>query len=58
MTQESLKERLRYEPETGVFTHRNVPKHSKNKVGGVVSSITPIGYLNVQLDGRKYIAWI
>lgn len=50
ITQERLKQVLRYDPETGTFTR--IRKGVNPKVG----SINSWGYLLIRVDGRSYLA--
>ncbi len=54
LTQERLKELLRYDPATGLWTHAN------GDAAGWINSKT--GYIRLQVDGRKYyahrLAWL
>lgn len=60
ITQERLKELVKYEPETGQMTWR-VNKARGAKVGGRVGSIQAFGYLETKIDGVCYrvhrLAW-
>lgn len=61
MNQETLKEQLSYNPETGVFT-RNISNNSRYPVGGVAGSRRKDGYVVIQLGKKKYkahrLAWL
>jgi len=54
ITQQRLKHLLRYNHDTGEFTHR----HSRRGVqaGRVAGSINKAGYRYIQLDGYQYLA--
>ena len=54
LTQERLKELLHYNPETGVFTC--LVRRARLDVGSVVGSRHNRGYVQLQLDGKKYLA--
>jgi hypothetical protein len=56
LTQERLRELATYNPETGVFISAKNRRGSKNKVGDVLGSITKGGYIELQLDGKRYFA--
>jgi excinuclease UvrABC ATPase subunit len=62
ITQERLKQLATYEPETGLLICAVNRKGSKNKIGDVLGSFNKSGYVEVQLDGRKYfvhrLAWL
>lgn len=51
---------LQYDPQTGVFTRR--VDCSNSKAGAVAGSLHPDGYLQIALDGKRYLchrlAWL
>jgi len=56
LTVEKLKEHVRYDRETGIFTR--VKTHPKRKyvAGSVTGVARPDGYLQVMIDGKLYLA--
>ena len=56
LTQERLTQLVSYEAETGLFTCLRNRKGSKNKIGDVLGSVTANGYIEMQLDGKRYYA--
>jgi len=56
LTQERLKELATYNPDTGVFICAKNRRGSKNKIGDILGSITNSGYIEIQLDGKRYLA--
>jgi len=56
ITQERLKELASYDPESGLFICAKNRRGSKNKVGDILGSLTGAGYIEIQLDGRRYLA--
>jgi len=56
ITQERLKQLTTYDPETGLLVCAMNRKGSKNKIGDVLGSLNKAGYIEVQLDGCKYLA--
>lgn len=55
LTQKRLKELLHYCPETGVFVW--VVKPRKNmELGDVAGSVNGCGYVQIQIDGKLYLA--
>ena len=64
ITQERLKELLKYDSETGVFTRAiNSGKNNRWKKGSVVGCVSKKnGYINVSLLGKRYyahrLAWL
>jgi len=65
LTQAQVKDRLHYDPVTGIFTHNNLPKLSRHirpgEVAGAKNS-TGGGYLQVRIKCQYYslhrLAWI
>lgn len=59
-TLEELKERLDYNPETGIFTWKS--SRFKTKVGQVAGAKHSNGYIHICVDGKKYrahrLAWM
>jgi len=55
LTQEMLRQQLRYDPETGVFTW-NVEQRSGAKKGGVAGKQNPEGYLYISAFGLPFFA--
>ncbi len=60
LTQSRLKELLRYDPDTGVFTWA-VRRHGV-RIGDVAGGVDFYGYLCIKIDGRLYkahrLAWL
>jgi hypothetical protein len=60
LTAERLREQLRYDAETGVFTRRVESGHAC--VGDVAGSVHSTGYVRIGIDGWKYtahhLAWL
>jgi len=56
LTQQRLKELATYDPETGLFICAKNRRGSRNKVGDILGSITPHGYIEIQFDGKRYYA--
>ncbi|MEZ9705438.1 HNH endonuclease signature motif containing protein [Vibrio breoganii] len=55
LTQEQLKERLHYNPETGVFTHKSVPNQNHRvNVGDVAGYHDERGYLSIMISNKRY----
>lgn len=54
MTPEYCRELFNYDPKTGVFTWR-VAKGPRGRPGALAGSPQGDGYLQVQVDGRKYL---
>jgi len=61
LTQERLKERLHYDPDTGIFTWR-VTLNNAVKKGFVAGYKRTSGYRSIVVDGKKYfshrLAWL
>ena len=58
LTQERLKELLHYNPETGAFIwiSKPAPRANRIKVGSVAGSNKGNGYVQIQIDGKNYLA--
>ena len=56
ITKERLSELVTYNPESGLFVCAQNRRGSKNKVGDVLGSFTRSGHVEIQLDGRRYLA--
>ena len=54
LTQARLKELLDYDPETGVFVWK--VSRSRKRAGSVAGSKHSAGYINIRIDGPKYLA--
>jgi HNH endonuclease len=50
-----LRELLVYEPTTGVFTNR-VTRHHRAKTGEVSGTVNANGYVDMSIDGKRYLA--
>jgi len=61
LTQERLKELLKYDEHTGVFTRLKIMSN-RVKVGSVAATSNSHGYLYTSIDGKKYsahrLAWL
>ena len=55
VTRARLKSLLHYCPSGGIFTWRVSPTQ-RVKIGDVAGSLSPMGYVHIQLDGRRYCA--
>jgi hypothetical protein len=56
LTQERLKEILRYDPETGLFTRLEASKQNRRFIGTVAGSCNGKGYVFIRVEGRLYAA--
>ena len=60
LTQETLRQRLFYNPDTGLFSWRNIP--SNKYPGQITGTISYYGYRVIQLDNTLYrcarLAWL
>lgn len=56
ITKKRLDQVAIYDPDRGVFICAQNRKGSKNKVGDVLGSRTKEGYIEIQIDGRRYLA--
>jgi hypothetical protein len=54
LTQERLKELFSYDPETGIFRVLKARKGSSKKVGDIIGSKHPLGYIEADVDGKRY----
>lgn len=61
LTQAQLKERLHYDPETGIFTWL-IPKRNSVKTGSIAGTKDRYGYIQIQLQHKRYgahrLAWL
>jgi hypothetical protein len=55
LTQRRLKEILKYDPETGVFTWR-IQKGSRGRIGSIAGTITLGGYRHIHIGWNDYKA--
>lgn len=55
ITQAELKEQLHYDEETGIFT-RKVSNSRRVKVGQVAGSLTYNGYIEICVNGKRFLA--
>ncbi len=55
LTARRLKEVLRYDPETGLFTWLR-PPGKRGRSGPVACSVTSYGYIRIKIDGLEYMA--
>lgn len=55
ITQERLRELVRYCPETGVFTWKS-SSSNRVKIGDVAGTLRKDGYFRIQIDGKLYFA--
>jgi len=62
ITQVRLKELFHYDPDTGIFTARTRRRGSKNRIGDVVGSPEPNGYVRITIDNETHrqhrLAWL
>lgn len=63
ITQEKLKEWIKYDKDTGIFYKAKVSKMDfKNKVGDIVANNLRSGYLRINIEGKVYtahrLAWL
>lgn len=60
LTAERLRERVHYDPETGIFT--SLINHGKVRVGDICGKVNREGYRQIQVDGKLYsahrLAWL
>jgi hypothetical protein len=60
LTAERLREQLRYDAETGVFTRRVGSGHAR--AGDMAGTVHSTGYVRISIDGGKYtahhLAWL
>ena len=60
LTAERLRERLRYDAETGAFTRRVGSGHAR--AGEMAGTVHSTGYVRITIDGGKYtahhLAWL
>ena len=60
LTAERLREQLRYDAETGVFTRRVGRGHAR--AGDMAGTVHRTGYVRISIDGGKYtahhLAWL
>lgn len=54
LTQDRLKELVEYSPDTGEFRYAKSRKGSKYRAGDLLGSLTSVGYMQAQLDGKRY----
>ncbi len=61
LTQEELKTQLHYNPETGIFIRLISGGNNKYKVGSVAGGFDALGYIAINISGKKYkahrLAW-
>lgn len=50
-----LKEHISYDPLTGIFTWKKLPKYSKKKIGDTIGILTTQGYLFVYVKGQTVL---
>lgn len=55
LTQEQLKQKLNYDPSTGLFTWKT-GKYSGNVAGTVVGYLPDGGYIRIQIN--KKVTWL
>ena len=53
VTQEELRRRFHYDPDTGIFTWR--VNHRSARRGDIVGTINGAGYRNVSIDRKQYL---
>jgi len=58
---DTLHQRLHYDPLTGIFTWRILPRRSRFRVGDRAGSLTPRGYRTIKIDDWPFyehrLAW-
>jgi len=55
LTEESLKQHLHYNPDTGVFTWV-LPRARRVKIGDIAGNTNNRGYLRISIYDRSYLA--
>lgn len=62
LTLARLRERLNYDPSTGLFTRRTAPRNKSELLGKVAGGPVSHGYVTICIDGRHYpgnrLAWL
>lgn len=62
LTQQTLKEYLHYNPNTGIFVRIKDPYRNPNAIGNIAGGLTNNGYIDIRIKGKKYpahhLAWM
>jgi len=56
ISQEYLKERFNYDAETGLFTWKIIPAHTKVNIGDIAGVVDATGYIRLSINHKPYLA--